>query len=52
MVLGVKRNANSYLAWKCRGQNVFGRHRRAWEGDIKEDLKGMGWDGLEWINLA
>ena len=52
MTLGVKINANRYLAWKSRGQNLFGRHGRAWEDNIKEDLKGMGWEGVEWINLA
>jgi len=42
MMLGEKRNANRYLVWKSRGQDLFGRHGRAWEGNIKEDLKEMG----------
>jgi hypothetical protein len=52
MMLGVKRNAIRYLVWKSRGQDLFGIHERAWEDNIKEDLKEMGWDGVEWINLA
>jgi hypothetical protein len=52
MTFGVKRNANRYLAWKCGGQDLFGRHGHTWEGNIKEDLKGMGWELVEWINLA
>jgi hypothetical protein len=52
MMLGVKGNANRYLAWKSRGQDLFGIHERTWEDNIKEDFKEMGWDGVEWINLA
>jgi hypothetical protein len=52
MMLGVKRNANRYLVWKSRGQDLFGIHERAWENNIKEELKEMGWDDVEWINLA
>jgi hypothetical protein len=52
MTLGVKRNANRYLVWKSRGQDLFGRQGRACEGNIKEDLKEMRWEGVEWINLA
>jgi len=52
MMLGVKRNAHRYLVWKSKGQDLFGRDGRAWEGNIKEDLKEMGWEVVEWINLA
>jgi hypothetical protein len=52
MMLGVKRNANRYLVWKYTGQDLFGIHESAWEDYIKGDLKEMGWDGVEWINLA
>jgi hypothetical protein len=28
-----------------------GRLRCSWKDNIKEDLKGIGWDGVNWINL-
>jgi hypothetical protein len=30
----------------------FGRLRGGWEDNIKMDLKGIGWDVVDWINLA
>jgi hypothetical protein len=29
-----------------------GRPRRRWVDDIKLDLRGTGWDGMDWIDLA
>ena len=51
MMLGVKRNAHRYLVWKSKGQDLFGRDGRAWEGNIKEDLKRSRMGGLGWIIL-
>jgi hypothetical protein len=28
------------------------RPRRRWEDNIKLDLRGIGWDGMDWIDLA
>jgi hypothetical protein len=28
------------------------RPRRRWVGNIKMDLREMGWDGMDWIDLA
>ena len=28
------------------------RPRRRWEDNIKEDLQEVGWDGMDWIDLA
>jgi hypothetical protein len=30
----------------------LGRPRRRWVDNIKMDLRGIGWDGMDWINLA
>jgi len=30
----------------------LGRYRRKWKDNIKMDLKGMGWGGMNWIALA
>jgi hypothetical protein len=27
-------------------------HRRRWVGNIKMDLRDIGWDGMDWIDLA
>jgi hypothetical protein len=29
-----------------------GRPRRRWVDDIKMDLGEIGWDGMDWIDLA
>jgi hypothetical protein len=29
-----------------------GRHRRRWEGNVRMDLREMGWEGANWIHLA
>jgi hypothetical protein len=30
----------------------LGRPRRRWVDNIKMDLREIGWDGMDWINLA
>jgi hypothetical protein len=30
----------------------LGRPRRRWVDNIKIDLREVGWDGLDWIDLA
>jgi hypothetical protein len=30
----------------------LGRPRRKWMDNIKMDLREVGWDGRDWINLA
>jgi hypothetical protein len=33
---------------KPEGQRLFGGHRQTWEGNIKMDLKEVGWEqGLD-----
>ncbi|KAJ4447084.1 hypothetical protein ANN_09073 [Periplaneta americana] len=34
------------------GNKTFGRPRRRWEDNIKMDLREVGYDGRDWINLA
>jgi hypothetical protein len=55
--MGEKRNAYRLLVRKPEGKRPLGRTRRRWAGNIKVDLReigwdGMGWDGLDWIDLA
>jgi hypothetical protein len=47
-----KRNSCRILLAKSEGKTPLGRHRHRWEDDIKTDLREMGWDGVDWIQLA
>jgi hypothetical protein len=37
---------------KPEGKTPPGRPRRRWENNIKRNLRGIGWDGMDWIALA
>jgi hypothetical protein len=37
---------------KPEGKRPKGRPRRRWVDNIKMDLKDIGWDGIDWIDLA
>ena len=39
--------AYRFLVWKCKG-----RSRCRWEGNIRTYLTEIGWEPLNWINLA
>jgi hypothetical protein len=47
-----KRNAYTILVGKPEGKRPLGRPRRRWVDNIKIDLREIGWDGMEWIDLA
>jgi hypothetical protein len=49
--MGKKRNTYSLLVGKPEGKRPLGRPRRRWV-DIKMDLLGIGWGGVDWIGLA
>jgi hypothetical protein len=46
------RNAYRILAESSEGKTPLRRPRHRWEGDIKIDLKEIGWEGVDWIHLA
>jgi hypothetical protein len=37
---------------KPEGKRPLGRPRCRWVGNIKMDLKEIGWGGMNWIHLA
>jgi hypothetical protein len=37
---------------KPEGKRPLGRQRRRWVDNIKMDLREIGWDVMDWINLA
>jgi hypothetical protein len=49
---GEKRNI--YMVWvgKPKGVRPLGKYRRRPEDNIKMDLRGIGWCGVDWINMA
>jgi hypothetical protein len=46
------RNAYRILVGKPEGKRPLGRPRRRWVDDIKMNLAEIGWDGMDWIELA
>ncbi|KAJ4436175.1 hypothetical protein ANN_18805 [Periplaneta americana] len=50
--MGEFRNAYRVLVGRPAGKRPLGRPRRRWEDNIKMDLREMGYDGRDWINLA
>jgi hypothetical protein len=47
-----KRNGYRILEEKLEGKTPLGRPRRRWEDNIKIDLREIGWDGIDWIDVA
>ncbi|KAJ4446865.1 hypothetical protein ANN_13565 [Periplaneta americana] len=50
--MGESRNAYRVLIGRPEGKRPLGRPRRRWEDNIKMDLREVGYDGRDWINLA
>ncbi|KAJ4440878.1 hypothetical protein ANN_10725 [Periplaneta americana] len=50
--MGESRNAYSVLVGRPEGKRPLGRRRRRWEDNIKMDLREVGYDNRDWINLA
>jgi hypothetical protein len=50
--MGAKRNACTILVGKPERKRPLARPRRRWINNIKMDLREIGWDGMDWIDLA
>jgi hypothetical protein len=47
-----KRNVYRILVGNPEGKRPLGSPRRRWVDNIKIDLRVIGWDGGDWIDLA
>jgi hypothetical protein len=47
-----KPTTNLSLVSICVSLSPLGRPRRRWVDNIKMDLREIGWDGMDWIELA
>jgi hypothetical protein len=50
--MGERRGAYRALVGKPEGRRPLGRPRRRWEDNIKMDLREVGWENIDWIDLA
>jgi hypothetical protein len=50
--MGELRNVYMILVGKPEGKRPLGRPRRRWVDNIKMELIEVGWDGMDWIELA
>ncbi|KAJ4438708.1 hypothetical protein ANN_14655 [Periplaneta americana] len=50
--MGESGNAYRVLVGRPEGKRPLGRPRHRWEDNIKMDLREVGYDGRDWINLA
>jgi hypothetical protein len=49
---GERRNAYRILVGKPEGRRPLGRPRRRWVDNIKMDLREIGWNSIDWIDLV
>jgi hypothetical protein len=50
--MGERRGVYGVLVGKPEGKRPLGRPKRRWEDNIKMDLKDVGCEGMDWIELA
>jgi hypothetical protein len=50
--MGEKRNPYRILVGKPEGTRPLGRSRRRWVDNIKINLREIGWDGVDLVDLA
>jgi len=46
------RNAYKISIGKPEEERPLGRPRCKWRGNIKMDVRELGWEGVDWMHLA
>jgi hypothetical protein len=46
------RGAYKILVGSPEGRRPFGRPRRRWDDNIKMEIQEVGWEGMDWIDMA
>jgi hypothetical protein len=54
LVAGMREKSNAYiiLVGNPERKKPVGRPRRRWVDNIKMDLRDIGWDDADWIDMA
>jgi hypothetical protein len=50
--MGEKKSAYRIFVRKPEGKRPLGRTRRRWVDNIKMYLREIGWNGVDWIDMA
>jgi len=50
--MGEGRSVYRVLVGRPEGKRPLGRPRRRWEGNIRMDLREVGWQGVDRMHLA
>jgi hypothetical protein len=50
--IGEKMNAYRLLVGEPEGKRPLGKARHRWLGNTKIVLREIGWDGMDWLDLA
>jgi hypothetical protein len=50
--MGTKRSACRILVGMPEGKRPLGRTRHRWVDNIKMDHREIGWDNMDWIDVA
>jgi hypothetical protein len=50
--MGEIRNAYKTLVGKPEGKRPLRRPRSRWEDNIRMDLRVVGWESVDWVNLV
>jgi hypothetical protein len=50
--MGDERKVYRVLKGKPEGKRPLGSPRRMWEDGIRMDLREIGWESVDWIQLA
>jgi hypothetical protein len=50
--MGEGRGAYRILVGRPEGRRSLGRPRRRWDDNIEMELREVGWEGVDWIDMA